>query len=43
MNDRMIKNIDSIGAIGTVGVGYRRLSKHEHSYVGINSFFDLWV
>jgi len=34
------KSIDSIGAIGTVGVGYRRLSKHEHSYVGINSFFD---
>ena len=34
------KNIDSVGAIGTVGIGYRRLSKHEHSYVGVNSFFD---
>ncbi|WP_456155668.1 inverse autotransporter beta domain-containing protein [Veillonella sp.] len=34
------KNTDAIGVIGTVGVGYRRLSENEHSYVGVNTFFD---
>lgn len=31
---------ESIGTTGTIGVGYRRLSKHEHSYIGMNAFYD---
>ena len=30
----------SLGTVGNVGLGYRQLSKHEHSYVGINVFVD---
>ena len=30
----------SIGTTGSLGIGYRRLSKEEHSYVGINAFYD---
>ena len=26
--------------VGTAGVGYRRLSTHEHAYVGANVFYD---
>ena len=29
-----------IGTVANVGVGYRRLSKNEHAYVGINAFVD---
>lgn len=31
---------DSLGLVGSVGVGYRRLSKHEHAYIGANTFLD---
>ena len=34
---------DSLGVVGSVGVGYRRLSAHEHAYVGGNIFFDYAV
>ena len=30
----------SLGTVGNVGLGYRQLSKHEHTYVGINVFAD---
>lgn len=29
-----------IGTVANVGIGYRRLSKNEHTYVGINAFVD---
>ena len=40
-----IKNMDeksseTLGIIGTVGIGYRRLSRNEHAYVGVNAFVD---
>lgn len=31
---------DTLGVVGTAGVGYRRLSTHEHAYVGANVFYD---
>ena len=31
---------DTLGLVGTAGVGYRRLSTHEHAYVGANVFYD---
>ena len=31
---------DSLGVVGSIGAGYRRLSKNEHAYVGINTFYD---
>ena len=31
---------DNLGLVGTAGLGYRRLSKHEHAYVGANVFYD---
>ena len=31
---------DNLGVVGTAGLGYRRLSKHEHAYVGANVFYD---
>ena len=31
---------DNLGLVGTAGVGYRRLSTHEHAYVGANVFYD---
>ena len=30
----------SLGTVANVGLGYRVLSKHEHAYVGINTFYD---
>lgn len=40
-----IKNTDeklseTLGIIGTVGIGYRRLSRNEHAFVGANAFVD---
>ena len=40
-----IKNMDeksseTLGIIGTVGIGYRRLSRNEHAFVGANAFVD---
>ena len=31
---------ESLGVNANVGVGYRRLSKGEHAYVGVNTFYD---
>ena len=31
---------DTLGVVGTAGIGYRRLSTHEHAYVGANLFYD---
>ena len=31
---------DTLGLVGTAGVGYRRLSTNEHAYVGTNVFYD---
>ena len=34
------QSTQSIGTTGSIGLGYRRLSKGAHSYVGINTFYD---
>ena len=34
------KSSETLGIIGTVGIGYRRLSRNEHAYVGANAFVD---
>ena len=34
------KSSETLGIIGTIGIGYRRLSHNEHAYVGINAFVD---
>ena len=34
------KSSETLGIIGTVGIGYRRLSRNEHAYVGVNAFVD---
>ena len=34
------KTSESLGTVGSLGVGYRILSKHEHAYVGVNAFVD---
>ena len=34
------KTSESLGTVGSVGVGYRILSKHEHAYIGVNAFVD---
>ena len=34
------KSSETLGIIGTVGIGYRRLSQNEHAYVGVNAFVD---
>ena len=34
------KKQESLGVNANIGVGYRRLSKHEHAYVGVNAFYD---
>lgn len=31
---------DTLGVVGTAGIGYRRLSTHEHAYIGANVFYD---
>ena len=31
---------ESLGMNANVGLGYRRLSEHEHAYVGVNAFYD---
>lgn len=32
---------DTLGVVGTAGIGYRRLSTHEHAYVGANVYHGL--
>lgn len=34
------KSSETLGIIGTVGIGYRRLSRNEHAFVGVNAFVD---
>ena len=34
------KSSETLGIIGTVGIGYRRLSRNEHAFVGANAFVD---
>lgn len=34
------KSSETLGVIGTIGIGYRRLSRNEHAYVGANVFVD---
>lgn len=34
------KSSETLGIIGAVGIGYRRLSRNEHAYVGVNAFVD---
>ena len=34
------KTSESLGTVGSVGIGYRILSKHEHAYIGVNAFVD---
>ena len=34
------KSSETLGIIGTIGIGYRRLSRNEHAYVGANVFVD---
>ena len=34
------KSSETLGIIGTVGIGYRHLSRNEHAYVGVNTFVD---
>lgn len=34
------KSSETLGIIGTGGIGYRRLSRNEHAYVGVNAFVD---
>ena len=31
---------ERLGTVANVGIGYRRLSKGEHAYVGVNAFYD---
>lgn len=31
---------ESLGMNANVGLGYRRLSEHEHAYIGVNAFYD---
>lgn len=34
------KSSETLGIIGVVGIGYRRLSRNEHAYIGVNAFVD---
>ena len=31
---------ESLGMNANIGIGYRRLSKGEHAYVGVNAFYN---
>lgn len=37
---RINQSYESIGTTGSIGLGYRHLSQGQHSYVGLNSFYD---
>ena len=38
--DRQTDTEESLGMNANIGIGYRRLSKGEHAYVGVNAFYD---
>ena len=40
VHNRQTDKEESLGMTANIGVGYRRLSKGEHAYVGINAFYD---
>ena len=39
-HDKQTDTKESLGMNANVGIGYRRLSKGEHAYVGVNAFYD---
>ena len=39
-HDKQTDKKESLGMNANVGIGYRRLSKGEHAYVGVNAFYD---
>lgn len=39
-HDKQTDKKESIGMNANIGIGYRRLSKGEHAYVGVNAFYD---
>lgn len=39
-HDEQTDTKESLGMNANVGIGYRRLSKGEHAYVGVNAFYD---
>ena len=39
-HDKQIDKKESLGMNANIGIGYRRLSKGEHAYVGVNAFYD---
>lgn len=40
VGERTSYSTGHIGTVGSLGVGYRHLSPGEHSYVGVNVFYD---
>lgn len=40
VHNRQTDKEESLGMNANIGVGYRRLSKGEHAYVGVNVFYD---
>ena len=39
-HDKQTDEKESLGMNANIGIGYRRLSKGEHAYVGVNAFYD---
>ena len=39
-HNEQIDKKESLGMNANIGIGYRRLSKGEHAYVGVNAFYD---
>ena len=40
VHNRQTDKEESLGTNANIGIGYRRLSKGEHAYVGVNAFYD---
>lgn len=40
VHNRQTDKEASLGMNANIGIGYRRLSKGEHAYVGVNAFYD---
>ena len=40
VHNRQTDKEESLGMTANIGVGYRRLSKGEHAYFGVNAFYD---
>ena len=38
--DGQTEQEESLGMNANIGIGYRRLSKGEHAYIGVNAFYD---